>query len=87
MAIYFIRNKLDNKWCDSNSYTTDSVEEARMRYWSEKAAKKAIKSMVDNHTRLNKYWEANPTNKYVGWEPYSTEYEVVAFKLVEVGVV
>jgi Zn-finger protein len=73
MSLYFIRNVDSGKWLKTkNGFETSIVEDSSCRYWSERAAKAVIREILADRKKYN-YPEIN--------------YEVVAFRLVEVGVV
>ncbi|RWI06823.1 MAG: hypothetical protein EOQ89_03580 [Mesorhizobium sp.] len=84
-GVYLIRNPSTQKWLSDNYSECEKVEGTSCRYWSEKAARKAIKNAVSRHKDLNDYYEENPDKKWANWQPYPEHYEVVAFQLVEVG--
>jgi len=84
-CVYLVRNVETKKWLSDARYEVEDFAKASCRYWSEKAARKSIKDAVSSHKSLNAHYEEHPAQKWVGWKPYPEHYEVVVFKLVEVG--
>lgn len=85
MSIYLIRNPATGKWLTDNVFECEDPDTASRRFNSEKAARKCIRQMVTSAQDRNSWYEADPQRKWEGYEPRAEHYEVVAFRLVEVG--
>lgn len=83
-SIYYIRNKITGKWVSTtHGFETDDYADTSCRYWSEKKARKMVNELKAADARRKEFYPIGATSIY----PSNPEYEVVAFRLVEVGVV
>jgi hypothetical protein len=87
VSIYLIRNPANGKWLSDNHSECDDYENSSRRYSSEKAARKVIKDITSWNRKANARYASGEWKAWDGFVPYTEDYEVVAFRLVEEGVV
>lgn len=87
MSVYLIRNPATGKWLDANTSECEGFENACRRFWSEGAARKCIRGIVRWNKNANAQYASGEWTAWEGFEPYPERYEIVAFRMVEVGVV
>lgn len=82
-SIYFIRNKNTGNWVTTtHGFETPDYADTTCRYWSEKKARKTINELKAADAFRKEHYPDG-----ISIYPDNPEYEVVAFRLVEVGVV
>lgn len=87
--MYLIRNPETHRWLSTRrgAYETEHPLQAACKYSSQGAALQTVRRLVADHKMRNAKYASGEWEAHEGYKPSPEHYEVVAFRLEEVGVV